>query len=89
MLVNVPNVQHDLRVQVVHTMIPILKVKQMPNPTQIRERRINELLHSFDKTPEFIDIVILRANVLFPLVRYKTRHDYAEAVWSIMKAQEK
>ena len=57
----------------------------MPNPQQIREERIQELVDSFDKCPEFVDSIVRVARAKFPLVRDPTNSDYAAAAYRILK----
>lgn len=80
-----------LRSKSVHLLIVILiarfvrRSKTMPNPQQIREQRIQELVDSFDSCPEFVDSIIRVARAKFPLVRDQTIYDYGAAAYRILK----
>ena len=80
-----------LRLKSAHLPIVILiarfvrRPKTMPNPQQIREQRIQELVDSFDSCPEFVDNIVRVAQAKFPLVREQTIHDYAATAFRILK----
>lgn len=62
----------------------------MPSSTQIREKRLAQLLKVFNgKNVTIIDAIYQKALDLFPLISESTAKNYARAVLRMLKTKKK